>query len=117
MFGGNNNSSSNSFSFGGGNTNSNSGTSLFGGNSSSSNKSDFLYFSILTKKLACSEIVAIILVVLRFLGPITKAAAVEDYLETTVKPTTPVHHYLATREAALEIIIQETRMERLRSLR
>lgn len=49
MFGGNNNSSSNSFSFGG-NTNSNSGTSLFGGNSSSSNKSDFLYFSILIKK-------------------------------------------------------------------
>ena len=59
---------------------------------------------------------------LRFLDPITKAAAVEDFLETTVKPTTvkpttPVHHYLATREAVLEIIIQETRMERLRSLR
>lgn len=66
--------------------------------------------------ITCSEIAATILVALRFLGPITKAAAVEDYLETTVKPTTPVHHYLATREAVLEIIIQETRMERLRSL-
>ena len=52
----------------------------------------------------------------RFLVPTTKAAAAEDFLETTVKRTTRVRRFLATQEAALEII-QETRMELPKSLR
>lgn len=66
--------------------------------------------------IICSEITAAaILVVPLFLVPITKAAAAEDSLETTIKQTIKVLHFLATPEAASEITQEQTRMERPRS--